>query len=158
GADAILLDLEDAVAPEAKAGARAGLPALVAELAGKGLDVLVRVNGPLQMASEDLRAAVSEHVRAIVVPKVEDASYLETLGRMVAGLEADRSLVERHGRLGLVAMVESPAALPKLPAITAVERVVALALGSEDFSVSLGVPPTPASLTLPCQMIALAAA
>ncbi len=159
GGDAIILDLEDAVAPAAKARARETLPGVVADLAGRGVDVLVRINSSLDAAVDDLRAAVSADIRGIVVPKVEHMTHLDAISRAIGALELERGLVGQNGScVGVIAMAESPAALSLLAGIAAAERVVGLALGGEDFSIALGVPPSAASLTLPCQMIAIAAA
>jgi len=156
GADAVILDLEDSVAPASKAGARARVPAVVADLSARGIDIVVRINGPWRLAYEDLQAAVVDGVRAIVLPKVEHADRVRTVSAMIGELEAERGL--GVGGIGVVAMVESPVVLPRLHDIAAIDRVVGLALGSEDFSLILGVTPSPSNLLLPCQTIALAAA
>jgi citrate lyase subunit beta/citryl-CoA lyase len=156
GADAVILDLEDSVALPAKAQARVGVPAVVADLAARGIDVLVRINAPWRLAFDDLQAAVADGVRAIVVPKVEHADRVRTVSEMIGELEAERGMVA--GAIGVIALVESPVALPRLHDIAAIDRVVGLALGSEDFSLRMGVAPSAVNLLLPCQTIALAAA
>jgi citrate lyase subunit beta/citryl-CoA lyase len=156
GADAVIIDLEDAVSPGAKVAARERVPGIVQQLAGRGPDVLVRVNVQPALAEAELGATFGADVRAIVIPKVEDAGRLWVLSAQIAALEAAQDLPP--GTVGMIAMIESPAALARLDDITAVPRVAGLALGSEDFSLALGVNPSPACLTLPCQMLALAAA
>jgi len=156
GADAVILDLEDSVALASKAQARARVPAVVADLSGRGIDVTVRINAPWRLAYADLEAAVVEGARAIVLPKVEHADRVRVISGMIGELEAERGL--RIGMVGVIAMVESPVALPRVHDIAAIDRVIGLALGSEDFSLVLGVTPSPANLLLPCQSIALAAA
>ena len=66
GADAVILDLEDAVAPNAKDSARAALPGVAKRLADQGLDVTVRINRPWRLAVKDIEAAVSESVVALL--------------------------------------------------------------------------------------------
>lgn len=156
GADAVILDLEDSVALASKAGARAGMSAVVADLAARGIDILVRINAPWRLAYADLEAAVVDGVRAIVVPKVEHADRVRSIAEMIGEIEGERGLVV--GAIGVIALVESPVALPRLYDIAAIDRVVGLAFGSEDFSMQMGVTPSPASLVLPCQSIAVAAA
>lgn len=156
GADAVILDLEDGVSASEKSSARALLAAGVAQLAGEGQDVVVRINGPWRLAVADLEAAVIPGVSALIVPKVEDAARLAVLSEMIGELEAERGLPV--GKLGVIALIESPAALPKLAEIAAAPRLAALAFGPEDFSVAAGVKPLPANLDLPCRMVALAAA
>ncbi|HRQ64195.1 MAG TPA: aldolase/citrate lyase family protein [Xanthomonadaceae bacterium] len=75
----------------------------------------------------------------------------ELLGELEAAHGADT------GATGIVALVESAAALPVLDALSAQPRVAGLALGTEDFCIGLGVAPTPAVLELPSRQIALAA-
>jgi len=78
------------------------------------------------------------------------------LSAWIGEWEAARGLPP--GRIGLIALVESPAGLLALSDLVAVPRVAGLALGTEDFSVGLGAPPTADSLDLPCRLLAIAAA
>jgi citrate lyase subunit beta / citryl-CoA lyase len=156
GADLLVLDLEDGVAPDAKASARASLAAHVAALVGNGQSVGVRINTGWRDVVADLDAAILPGVRALVVPKAEDEARLSILAEMVGEWEAARGLPV--GDIGLIALVETPLALHRLEAIAAARRVVGLALGSEDYCLGLGVAPTPESLSLPCQLISAAGA
>jgi citrate lyase subunit beta/citryl-CoA lyase len=155
GADAVILDLEDAVPPERKASARACLRDTVLALSAAETPVVVRVNASWRDVVSDLKMAVSEGVAAIMVPKVEDAARIRVIAEMVAELSVERDLSHPPG---LIALVESPAGLAALDEIAAAPGLVALALGSEDFSLSLGVHPTPEALDLPCRILAVAAA
>ena len=75
GADAIVLDLEDAVLPEAKPAAR---QAVAAWLAASGRAAIVRVNSAgTPWFDDDLRAARGSRCRAVVLPKSEDPAVLE---------------------------------------------------------------------------------
>lgn len=58
----------------------------------------------------------------------------------------------------MIALIETAAALPRLAEIAEIPQLIGRALGSEDFSLSVGVPPSPELLDLPCRQIALAAA
>ena len=156
GADAIILDLEDGIAPDDKPQARAALAETVATIAAQNVDVMVRINAPWLMALEDLAAAVLANVCAIVVPKAEDGARLAVLSEMISEMEWARGLAE--GSIALIAQIESPQGLNALDAILSVPRVVGAALGPEDFSLALGVSPSPTALRLPTEMIALAAA
>jgi citrate lyase subunit beta/citryl-CoA lyase len=155
GADGVILDLEDGVAPGRKAAARDELGRHVGQLKAAGVDVSVRVNRGAS-AAPDIAAAVAAGAAAIVLPKVEAASDVAETAGHISQVEAERGLV--RDRVAIVALVESPAALFELRSIAAAPRVTALALGGEDLAASLRVPPSPHALTLPCQMIALAAA
>lgn len=156
GADAIILDLEDGVSAAARPAARAAIADGAVRLSGGGLPVLVRINAGWRDVAADLEAAVRPGVSALVVPKVEDAGALRVLSAMIGEWEAERGL--SPGGIGLVALVESPLGLERLGEIAVQERLTGLALGAEDFSLALGVEPSEAALSLPCRMIALAAA
>jgi citrate lyase subunit beta / citryl-CoA lyase len=155
-ADAVVLDLEDGVAAAAKTKARECIPAAARALAVAGIGVVVRINVAWRAVLADLEVAVSTDVHAIMVPKVEGAERLATLDEMMGEFEVERGMDQ--DRTGIVALIESPAALPLLPAIAASTRVIGLALGTEDFCLALGVAPTPAALDLPSRYLAAAAA
>src|SRR5262245_35209666 len=78
--DAVILDLEDAVAPDAKAEAREQVMAAVAARGFGAREVIIRING-LDTAwwLDDLAAAAKAHPDGILVPKVSKPSHLETV-------------------------------------------------------------------------------
>lgn len=80
GADALILDLEDAVAPEAKPAARQAVAAFLAQPRDHGVQLFVRINpvdGPL--AAEDLAAILPARPDGIVLPKAEGLVSLHAL-------------------------------------------------------------------------------
>lgn len=156
GADALILDLEDAVPAAAKPSARANLPEVIARLKTHGATILVRINQEDEYVDSDLQAAIRAGIDGIVAPKVEDAARLESLSSAIARLELQRGMPV--GNIALLALLESPTALFQLPAICAAPRLLGIALGSEDFARALGTAPSRHALTLPCQWLALAAA
>ncbi len=156
GADAVILDLEDAVPVAGKPQARAQVAGWIDTLAATGTPVLVRVNSGWLDLIDDLDAIIRPGLSAIVLPQVKDVVQPTALDGIVSALEEKRGLPV--GRIGLVALVESPAALSQLQPLAALPRMIGLALGSEDFSLTLRTEPAPPALTLPCQMIAHAAA
>ena len=151
GADAIILDLEDAVAPDRKADARALLPEAV-PMAGKGgADVLVRVNRPLGLTLPDINAAVAAGADALIVTKIMGADHVRLLAEIVAEAEADAK--RAPGSVTMVTLVETAAALAHANEIAAAHpRVVALGVGGEDLATDLGGEPTPDTLDLPKRM------
>jgi citrate lyase subunit beta/citryl-CoA lyase len=155
-ADLAILDLEDAIAPQDKETARSVLPGALAALAEQGHAAAVRVNGDRAMMAADLDAAVQPGLDAVILPKTEHLRQIEALSDMIAAREVARGL--EPGLISVIALIETPAALGALPTIASGPRVSGLALGSEDFSASLGVPPTFDSLDLPARLITLAAA
>lgn len=149
GADAVILDLEDAVPWPSKAQAREALAANLALLRGHGLAVIVRVNAEAEPLRLDLQACCHAGVTTLMLPKVESPASLAAFGVQCAAMDYQPALI---------ALIESPAAVLCASAIAAAPQVAALALGSEDFALSLGVAPSAACLSLPCQWLALAAA
>jgi citrate lyase subunit beta/citryl-CoA lyase len=146
GADAIILDLEDAVAPQAKAQARAALADAVPALTGQGLTVWLRINAPAEGGLDDLAAAQGAGVTTVMIPKCDALQDIRELA-VIAG-----------PAMGLVPLIEDPRGLAQAGVIGSAPQVKALAFGSEDFAASLGVEPSPLALSTPAQMLVLAAA
>jgi citrate lyase subunit beta/citryl-CoA lyase len=139
GADAIILDLEDSIAPSEKAAARAALAQAVATVAATGLDVVVRINRPWRLTIRDLEAAALADVAAIALPKVADAGHIGAVSEVLDELESERGIAT--GRIRLIAMIETAAAYFHMSAIAkASPRVMAMTLGSEDFALDMGMP------------------
>lgn len=155
GADAVILDLEDGVAQSSKRTARDAIAGNIAMLSKAGQDVVVRINGGWRDALADLEASVQDGLSAIMVPKAEDPARLSVLVEVVAEIASAKRLA---AFIPLVALVESPRGLANADAIAAVDGLCALALGTEDFALTLGVAPSTTALALPARQIALAAA
>jgi len=118
-ADAVILDLEDGVAPDAKAEARD-------HVAASGLDperTIVRVNelGGKE-APSDLQAVLAAGYQTVMVPKAESPG---AIGRI-------------DPRLHVVALCETPRGVAHAEAIAGLENVVALMWGAEDLVAALG--------------------
>lgn len=156
GADAIIVDLEDSTQPEAKAAARAQAGDAIRHLAANGATVTVRVNNDEALLADDLEAVVLPGLSAIVLPKVEQATELESLSAMLDALEYEAGL--DRNTVKTLAVIESPRALERVTAIADGPRLIGISLGSEDFSLSLGRKPGPLSLDLAATQIAYAAA
>jgi citrate lyase subunit beta/citryl-CoA lyase len=156
GADCIIVDLEDSTQPEAKAAARPLCAEAVRTLVANGATAAVRVNNDPAYLAEDLQAAVSPALSAIILPKVERAEDMTSLDAQLAAVEAARGMA--RGSTRAIAVIESPAALERLSAIADAPRLIGLCVGSEDFALALGRPPTPLALDLVCRQVAYAAA
>src|ERR1700750_35714 len=105
GADGIILDLEDAVAPSEKEAARTLIAGAIPQVSRNGGDVLVRVNRPWRLLVRDLEAAVVPGVAALMLTKVDSPELVQAVAEIVAELEAERGLA--HGRIQFVALVEN---------------------------------------------------
>jgi citrate lyase subunit beta/citryl-CoA lyase len=125
--DALILDLEDAVAPDAKPGARLNAVAAVRSGEYGNRELTIRVNSiGTAWHDEDIAAAAQAGPQGIVVPKVNSAEEVRTL---VAAIEAAGA--PEHTRLW--AMVETPEAIFNVREIaTASPRLAVLVMGTND--------------------------
>jgi citrate lyase subunit beta/citryl-CoA lyase len=152
GADAVVLDLEDAVAPAEKQGARERLRDAVPSAARNGARIFVRLNALASgLALDDARAAAQAGAFGLFVPKVHAQADLQAIAAHLEGLDRDRPMV-------LVALLEDAAAVLDARVIAgASPRLFALAVGGEDLATDLGAEPTPEVLRMPKLMVHLAA-
>lgn len=143
GADAVILDLEDAVAPEHKAAAR---DAVAAWLAGATHRAWVRVNAVgTPWHADDLAALrTAGGLRGVVVPKAEDVERV----RPVAEALPDGA--------GLLALVETARGIQRAADLADSGCVDRLALGSVDLALDLGADETDETLLLARTMLVLA--
>ncbi len=136
GADALILDLEDAIAPEAKSAARQAAAGALESWRGAGGVRAVRINA-LGTDGFEADAAACAYIApdAVVIPKVEGA----------AGLMAAREALDEGGYRGPVwAMIETPLAVLRLAEIAAAAedaRLQVLIAGTNDLSALLRLPP-----------------
>src|SRR3954453_11056598 len=156
GADAIILDLEDAVAPAEKPAARAALAAAVPAVRQGGAEACVRINRPLRLAAADIDAAVAAGADVLVLTKLMGPDHVRLLAELTADSEAAHGVPV--GRTRFIGLVETAAALSAMEAIArADDRLVALGAGGEDLATDLGMEPTPDALYVP-KMLAVVAA
>jgi citrate lyase subunit beta/citryl-CoA lyase len=131
-ADALILDLEDSVAPDAKEEARRRVAAAVAAGGYGHREVTIRVNAPgTAWHADDLRAAAEAGPDAVVVPKVDDPG---TVTAVADALEAAGA----PDRTAVWAMLETPAAIFGARRIAAAsQRLTVLVLGTNDLAKEL---------------------
>ncbi|MFE7784389.1 HpcH/HpaI aldolase/citrate lyase family protein [Streptomyces nigrescens] len=131
-ADALILDLEDAVAPGEKADARERVAAAAASGEYGYREVTIRVNGPgTAWHADDLRAAAEAGPDAVVVPKVDSADTVREVERALEAAGAP-------DRTAIWAMVETPRAMLDARAVAAAsERLTVLVMGTNDLAKEL---------------------
>ncbi|GAU69241.1 putative acyl-CoA lyase [Streptomyces sp. NBRC 110611] len=131
-AEALILDLEDAVAPDAKADARKRVAAAAASGEYGHREVTIRVNAPgTPWYADDLRAAAEAGPDAVVVPKVESADTVREVERALEAAGAP-------DRTAVWAMVETPRAMLDARAVAAAsERLTVLVMGTNDLAKEL---------------------
>jgi citrate lyase subunit beta/citryl-CoA lyase len=140
GADAIELDLEDAVAPSEKDAARRAVASAAAKIARTGAAVIVRINRPLSLAVDDIAASVGPNVGTLALPKVMGPDHVRLIAELVAQAELRNGV--GPGTTRFIVMIETAAAALRVRGIALADpRVVALTLGTEDLAADLGVDP-----------------
>ncbi len=138
GADSLILNLEDAVAPANKELARATVvQALRSHDFGRA-EVVVRINpADTAVGYRDLLAVVPARPDAILLPKVGSAEMVRHVAWTLARLEELHGLPP--GQIGLMGMIESAAGVAAAVEIAAChERMLALTFGATDYSVEIG--------------------
>jgi citrate lyase subunit beta/citryl-CoA lyase len=131
--DAVILDLEDAVAPEAKVMARRQVMAAVAAGGFGGREVIVRINGlDTDWWLDDLAAAARAHPDGILVPKVSKPSHLRTVAARLTDMAADH-------KIRVWAMIETPLGIINAVEIAAMahhpeNRLAGFVMGTNDLA------------------------
>ncbi|WP_370066095.1 CoA ester lyase [Mycobacterium sp. MAA66] len=138
-ADEVFLDLEDAVAADAKVAARSRVAAALAEPGWAGQLRGIRVNDwttPWTYGDViDVVSVSGEHLDLIVLPKVTDVSHVQALDLLLTQLERTHGLP--LGKIGIEAQIEDARGLTNANAIAAGPRVQALIFGPGDLMASL---------------------
>ena len=136
-ADSLILDLEDAVAPDAKAQARENIRAALVTGFGHR-EAVVRINGlNTQWGLDDLKAFADTKADAILLPKVESASQIREVASLLKQFNPASAMK-------IWAMIETPLAIFKLPEIASSHPMLeALVLGTSDLVKDLHARHTP---------------
>ena len=125
--DAIIFDLEDAVAPDAKPIARDQAVAAVASGEYGRRELTIRANGlATPWGADDLAAAAAAGPAAVVIPKVDSVATLDEV--------AERLDAAGGGGVAIWAMVETPTAILDVRSIAAHPRVSVLVMGTNDLA------------------------
>jgi len=154
-ADAVILDLEDAVAPDAKAGARDAVLHAVGDRAYGAREVVIRVNAlETEWGRDDLNMAVSAGVDAVLVPKITRGKDVRAINRFLNDAGASPEL-------GLWVMIETPLAvlnIKKIAKASAKTRLSGFVMGTNDLAKELNAEPTPDRLAFLLSLSAALAA
>jgi citrate lyase subunit beta/citryl-CoA lyase len=157
-ADAVILDLEDSVAPDAKAAARQQVMDAVTAGSFGAREVIVRINGlDTQWWLDDLNAVAKAKPDAVLVPKVSSPDHLEDVAERLVDISADQ-------KIRVWAMMETPLAMLNARDIAAsardVEtRLAAFVMGTNDLAKETRAKITPGrAAMLPWLMNCVAAA
>lgn len=135
GADAVIADLEDAVAVDAKAAARETVATWLASLSASAVQIWVRINA--RSPVDDI-AVLTGTAAGVVVPKA-DRALLERVDAVLADRERDLGLP--RGSFAVLPLIESAVGLLDLPAVAAGPRVHRVGIGEADLIGELGLRP-----------------
>lgn len=132
----IILDLEDAVAPEKKEEARFLVRNALRAVNFYGGERMVRIN-QLPKGLDDLNFIIAHHVNLILVPKCESRDQIQQIDKRIAEIKQKNEI---NYPVYYMPIIESALGVEKSFEIaTASDNVVALAIGLEDFTADLGV-------------------
>jgi citrate lyase subunit beta / citryl-CoA lyase len=145
GADAVVLDLEDAVADSQKVAARTSAREALPTL--RGVVRCVRVNAfETGLTAGDVAAVVCSDLDAIVLPKAETLQDVRRLDRMIVKAEEKNGVA--HGSVRVIAIVETCAGVAEAAEIAASgRRLLTLVFGSGDLGADLGLSTMRGNLT-----------
>jgi citrate lyase beta subunit len=130
-ADALILDLEDAVAPSEKAAARGLVAEAVARRDFGAREVIVRINAlSTEWGADDLTAACAAGPDAILLPKVDDPAQIAEVAGVMARRRAPAETL-------IWAMIETPLGALRAERIAAAPRLGAFVLGTNDLAKEL---------------------
>ena len=140
-ADSLILDLEDAVAPDAKATARTQIAAALTEGGYGRREIVVRVNGlDSPWGRDDVTAMATSGADAVLLPKVESAAMVHEL----------ESLMDKAGApasMGIQCMMETPLGMLNAQQVAgASRRITCLVMGTSDLVKDLQAAHTPQRL------------
>lgn len=139
GADVLILDLEDAVAPSMKEAARAQVARFLDDQGPRDWSFFVRVN-PFDtgMTFDDLAAVVKPGLDGLLIPKANGAADIARIGEELDRLEAKAGMAVGSVKVAVVA-TETPLAMFNLGSYTPPHpRLVALTWGAEDLAAAIG--------------------
>lgn len=148
-ADAVVFDLEDAVAPADKAAAREAVGRLIGDFRGESAsEIHVRVNRRVDgYDPTELSAVLRPGLAALRLPKCESVSEVRAVEAILDDLEPERGI--EGGTVRLYPTIESAGGVLAATEIAAAgRRVTALVFGSADFAASIGVSDPPFEATL----------
>jgi len=139
GADVLILDLEDSVAPSMKEAARAQVATFLEDRSPRDWSFFVRVN-PFDtgLTFDDLAAVVKPGLDGLLIPKANGAADIQRIGDELDRLEAKAGMMQGTVKIAVVA-TETPLAMFNLGSYTPPHpRLAALTWGAEDLAAAIG--------------------
>ena len=140
GADAVIIDLEDALALSEKTQARPKVREKILEHSNGRM--IVRVNGlDSGFIQEDLEEVIVEGLGCIIVPKVDDKDHVREIHRLLLEVEKDKGM--EPGAIAIIPLIESARAVENVFQIvsetTDPARLLTVAFGAADYTLDMGI-------------------
>lgn len=131
----VILDLEDAVAPDKKFEARFIIRNALRQINFYGAERMVRIN-QVPMGLDDLDYIVPHNLHLVLIPKCESADQIKAVNDRIEKIKREKSV---KGNIWLMPIIESALGVIKAYEIaSAADNVVAIAIGLEDYTADLG--------------------
>ncbi|RKX80818.1 MAG: citrate lyase subunit beta [Spirochaetes bacterium] len=139
GADGLVFDLEDAVAPEKKQEARILLSQAFSEQIVPVEKSVVRINGPeSDLWEKDLKELIPAGVRVIRIPKVENSNQVQEISGVIERIESENAVTS--GAVVLQCILETPLGVENVFLIgDSSSRICSFSFGAEDYCNALGI-------------------
>ena len=137
GADAIIVDLEDAVAFSSKATARQITGEWVKHQTGVRPDIWVRINNHVELMADDINAVVGIGLTGIYIPKVDGPEVVDEVAQLVGVAASGQGL--EIGSIKLGALIETARGVQAADRIAAHRRLLEVAIGEADLGAELGI-------------------
>lgn len=141
GADAVIADLEDAVAAGAKSRARENVVSWLAEPDDTGVARWVRINSRPELLVDDLTAVTRSSLTGVYLPKVSSPDEVARVAGILDDLERDTGI--EAGTIRIAPLLETASGILAVAAIAAAARVSHLSIGEADLAADLGMHPSP---------------
>ena len=140
GADAVIIDLEDAVALSEKAETRPIVREKI--VAHRDKRMIVRVNGlDSGFLHEDLVGVIVEDLECVMIPKVDDPDQIREIHRLLLELEKEKGMAT--GAIAIIPLIESARAVENIFQIvsetTDPVRLLTVAFGAADYTLDMGI-------------------
>ena len=174
GADALIVDLEDAIPFEQKPQARPLAANAIRSLTERGATVLLRLNSEPELWRQDLEQQPLHLLAGVMLPKVESFDQIEALAVVLSALapgdathssqtsqmsqmsqtsNGSKASLDSRSSVAITIQIETPRGVLNAAAICAHPDLAAVGFGAEDYSAALAVPPTPSALAWPAQQV-----
>jgi len=149
-ADALIIDLEDAVAPSAKLQARETVATWLTRLTIPAPEIWIRLNHPSDSFEAEMRAVANPRLTGLMIPKVSMPAELERAANLLDDVEIANRM--SGGSVRLLPIIETAAGMLRVAELGACRRVSQLMIGELDLSAELGIEPTNEMALLPLRM------